>query len=435
MSKRIILAAQWLWLAIVAALSVGLLGLADGGAATAALAVAYHVPRWFYARSRLATLAGHALLTGIALWLAVLALGFLWHSTAAEGRSMQWPHLDGDMANYYQWAVYHYSGQMPKPKITFGGYPATFLPLWWLMGQSLLWPVAMNVMLTLVALLLTSRMSVALLGTGVAAQERRVATWTIGLTGVLAFWLSQGTTLLKEPWTYVAVTLVGWALALAMRGGSRRRSLWLFAAGALILAVVRAKYVNFLPIAIVLLMAADYRRHWRLAALWAVAVALCWALGLVLADYYSVGQQANNVVGNEVMARAFEAHGLRGEFVARYYAAPWWQRVLVLPFTTALQTVIPLPVPPREQWCEITSWLPRIQWGWYAVVVLAVFFYLRRWRGSSRVVKCWTLFAPACIVAVAYMTAGMVSRYVLSFEPLIAVAAVAWITRPPKTPS
>jgi hypothetical protein len=69
------------------------------------------------------------------------------------------------------------------------------------------------------------------------------------------------------------------------------------------------------------------------------------------------------------------------------------------------------------------------------VVVLAVFFYLRRWRGSSRAVKCWTLFAPVCIVAVAYMTAGMVSRYVLSFEPMIAVAAVAWITRPLRTPS
>lgn len=420
---------QWLWVAVVAALAIGLLGWADGGAATAALTLAYHMPRLMYARSRVSTPAGQVILTAAAAWLALLAIIFLWQSSVGE-HTLQWPYLEGDMSKHFRWAVHHYSGQVPKPKITSGGYSASIVALWWIFGQSLIWPVALNVMLTLFSLVITGQMAVSALSGSVSAPDRRISTWAIGLSAVSGFYLSQGAMLLKEPWVYIAITLVGWGLAEAIcqRRGMFRPAL-LFLAGGVILSVIRAKYVNFLPIGIALLLAADWRRHWRLASVLAMLSLGLWMLGLAISDHYTVEQQVNNVTGNALMHRAFDAEGWRGAFVAAYYGWPWWARVLVLPLTVVIQTVIPLPWPPMEQLSSVTAWLPRIQWGWYVVAGLAVWFYVRYWLRAGRGLRLWCLFAPACLAAIAYMTAGLVSRYALPFEPLVAVTAVAALFR------
>ena len=408
--------------AILMAACILLWDVAQGLEVAVALLVAYLTAHAAYVRWRHASNAGSAVLLAAWAWLALLAVAFLWASSRGS-YSLEWPHLQSDMNGYFCWAVHHHNGCVPEPKMMFTGWPRAIVALWTLLGQSLVWPVALNVALTLMALVLTARLAAALWQGRTSTRRSSVATWAMALTAVLGFWMAEGALLLKEPSVYVAVLLAALAMARLLTPDAGRPrlapALLLFAAGAFILAAVRAKYVNFLFFGALLVWCADFRRNAKPAAALLLITALCWWLGMEMGSHYTVTVQLKNITSSQEMGQAMDGTQGAAALFPDYYRYPEWKRVLMLPVSCAVQCIIPLPWLPSWSSLTLLNIAPRLQLGWYLVAAMAMWFYVRHWRRLDRQLRCWALFAPVCFILIAYMTGGRVSRYILPFQPLI----------------
>ena len=151
------LAAELLAFLLVAVVTCCCMPLAQAARMTIALAVAYALPCWFYHRGDHATPLGHGVLLVAALWLAAIAIPFVWQCTIGSGASFTMPQLIGDANDYYNWALAQYDGSSVKPKVTFWGYSILIVALWKVLGVNVIWPVVMNVMATLSSALLSPR--------------------------------------------------------------------------------------------------------------------------------------------------------------------------------------------------------------------------------------------------------------------------------------
>ena len=402
---------------------------------TVALAVAYAVPRWAYGRCDNATLAGHGVLLVAALWLAVIAISFVHHATLGSGASFAMPQLYNDAANYYDWALAHYDGSAVEPTVTFWGYPIIILALWHVLGVSIIWPVAANVMITLFTIVLTGKLASRV----ACVQHARVATLAMALLAMMAFFMSQGAGMLKESWAYLAITLIAYGLVPQEVNRSKvktRDSEWsivhsalVFALGCLLLAAIRAKYVNFLFIGIVMMAVAGKFRQWRYyVALFAITL-VCWWLGMAMTDHYTVVQQVNNVTGENGMATIFAPEGVYQRILGDYFHYPVWKKLLYLPLACGVQWIIPFPWLPSGDGLSLLSIAPRLRLGWYLLSGVVLYFYLfRSWR-RGWLWAAWAWFPMVCYVGIAYMTAGTVSRYILAFQPWwMTLAAITLLT-------
>lgn len=433
----------WLWMAeggaliALAALALALLPWPEALRATVALAVAYVVPRAVYSHSPHRTVGGHMVLLLAALWLAAIAVPFLHQVTVGSGATFRMPQLGGDANEYYNWALAHYDGSAVEPKVTFWGYSILIIGLWRVLGVSVIWPVAANVMATLLTVVLTGHVAARV----AAVHPQRTGTLAMAMIAVQGYFMSQGAQMLKEPWVYLSVTLIAFSL-LPTAGGQRRASrgqrrgrddasgivhcALIFALGCFILAAVRAKYVNFIAVGIVMLAVAGRMRQWRRYGLMLAITVLCWCLGMAMTDHYTVVQQVNNVTGQGGMAGIFAPDGVYERIIGDYFHYPVWKKLLMLPVACSVQWVIPFPWLSQP---EAVSWLsvaPRLRLGWYVLSGAVVYFYLfRSWRRGWQWAA-WAWFPMVCYVAIAYMTSGTVSRYVLPFQPWwMAMAAVA----------
>lgn len=113
------------------------------------LGVAYVVPRWLYARLSGGETRGGIVLMVAGMLLVVWAFRNIYGCTLAEGQSFADPVLRCDDKVYYLWALHYYDGSVPEPDTKFVGFPLMILLSWKLLGHSIVWPIAINVMLTL----------------------------------------------------------------------------------------------------------------------------------------------------------------------------------------------------------------------------------------------------------------------------------------------
>ena len=427
-------------LVLVAIATLSTLPLVQAVQTTAALSVAYVAPRWLYVRSAHCSLAGRWVLLVAALFLAAIAVPFLYRCTVRCGASFQMPFLWGDARDYYEWALAHYDGSAVEPKVTFWGYSLLIIALWKVLGVSVIWPVAANVMATLFAIVLTGHVAARI----AQSQQSRTATLAMLMIAVQGFFMSQGAQMLKEPWVYLAITLIAYALSgqlekryekgsrfsvfgFQFSGRTRQQTTdnrqpivhfaLVFALGCFILAAVRAKYVNFVFIGIVLLAVAGKMCQWRHYGTLLVITLLCWWLGMAMTDHYTVVQQVNNVTGEGGMATIFAPEGAYDRLLGDYFHYPVWKKLLYLPLTCGVQWIIPFPWLPQGESTQWLSIVPRMRWGWYVLSGVVVYFYLfQSWRRGWQWAV-WAWFPMMCFVGIAYMTSGTVSRYILPFEP------------------
>ncbi len=420
---RWILAAELVALATVAAFTLWALPVLQAFQATTALAVAYIAPRWLYVSSAHCSRVGRWVLLVAALWLAAIAVPFLYHCTVAYGASFQMPFLWGDARDYYEWALAHYDGSAVEPKVTFWGYSLLIIALWKVLGVSVIWPVAANVMATLFTIVLTGHVAARI----VTSRQSRTATLAMAMIAVQGFFMSQGAQMLKEPWVYLAITLLAYSLvptfgSCEVSRGKRIGSSYithylLFVLGCFILAAVRAKYVNFVFIGIIMLAVAGRMRQWRHYGALLVITLLCWWLGMAMTDHYTVIQQVNNVTGEGGMATIFAPEGAYDRLLGDYFHYPVWKKLLYLPLTCGVQWIIPFPWLPQGESASWLSLVPRMRLGWYVLSGVVIYFYLfRSWRRGWQWAA-WAWFPMVCYVGIAYMTSGTVSRYILPFEP------------------
>lgn len=415
---------------VIAAVTVSVFGIADGFKTVAAMTVACAFPYLLARRCSWWTPACSVALMGSMLVLVACAVNHIWESTLRCNLMLDNPVLGPDATKYFRWALHHYDGRCEEPLITFCGFPLAILGLWRVLGVSMIWPVALNVMLTVTSIILGGRITVAFTRKIEGVTPSAAAAIAMALLGVHCFFISQGHAVQKEASMYVAMSMIALVFVeLQQVPATRRKALqWVcvYAAGCLLLAVIRAKYINFAALGIVLLAVGTWRKQWRsLAALSGITVAT-WMLGMYCSTTYSVEQQVYNVTGGEYMDLAFgKVEGIQEQYLEMmggYFGLPMWKRVLLLPFTSGVQYVIPFPWGAEKVlWGSI---MPRLRLGWYVCGGLAIVYYaMLSWRRkhSLGAVLWWPVI---CFAGISFISGGTVSRYILPLQPTFCAIAV-----------
>lgn len=413
----------------VAAITASTFGIADGLRIVAAMAVACALPLAAARRLKWWSPACTVALAAVMLVLAASAVHYIWSTTLASGATLEEPALKADSAGYYRWALHHYDGRCDEPLTTFFGFPLAMLALWRVLGVSIVWPVAMNIMLTTAAIIMGARLAVIFTSGVKGVRPSAAAAATIALMGLHGYFLSQGFVVQKEAFNYLAMTMIALSLVNLHQGsGTRCQNIkWvaMYAVACVILALVRAKYINFAAIGVAMLAATRLRRQWRTLIALAAMTFLTWLMGMYCSTTYSVAQQVGNVAGGEYMTLAFDTHGHQSvyyQLLGGYYMQPLWKRILFLPFTSATMSIIPFPWGAESSmW---TSVMPRVRVGWYIVLgILLCYYALLSWRRRHSLgIMAW--WPAVCFAGIAYICGGSVSRYILPFQPLWAAIAV-----------
>jgi len=415
---------------VVAAVTLHTFGVAQGCTIVAALAVAFALPYAVARRCSWWSPAASVALCVASLIIAASAVYYMWHYTLACGGTLEMPLLKSDSSGYYRWALHHYDGRCPEPLTTFFGFPLAMLALWKVLGVSIVWPVAMNMSLTIASIAMGAGLAASFVRGRDLIKPSTAATLTIALLSLHGYFISQGYVIQKEALVYISMTMVAMGLfRLSNPGGTRRDTITgiaLYALACVILALVRAKYINFAAFGVVLLAVSRWRTSWRSIATLVAVTFATWLMGMYCSTTYSVAQQVGNVVGGEYITQAFKPGINEQKFyidlMDGYFCLPAWKKVLLLPFTCGTQFVIPFPWQNYSN--EWTSIIPRIRLGWYLCGGLALCYYaVLSWRKDATLglVAWWPV---VCAMGIAYISAGTVSRYILPFQPMFAAIAV-----------
>ena len=402
-------------------------GFSDGLSITLAMAVAYLVPRLVLGRMSFNCRKCSWLLLCVSAMIITFAVINLWDWSIGSGATLQAPRLLSDDSGYYHWAQHYYDGSCPEPSMTFKGLPVTILLLWKVLGMSVVWPIALNVMMLLLSIVLTGATAVRVVGNRVRSNSGVIAFMAMLMTSLLCFFVSQGIRVQKEAGLYLGVTLMGYSLA-RMAETQMSRQVWkdvlTFTAGAFILAFYRSNMLYFMTAGVAVMLVGNWRCHWRFGTLLLLVCVVAFTVGFYCSSYTML-QQMNIATGGGRMSDVFmhgPAQSPYKTIIGDYFSYPVWKRLLLLPVTSAVQYVIPFPWVYHFQ-SQIDGWLPRIRIAWYVVGGIVLYYYLFiGWR-KNRGVGSWGLLPAVCSLGVCYIVGGSVSRYVLPFQPLFVVIA------------
>ena len=430
LKSKTILISEGITLLLIILISTLSLPLSYGIQLALGLLLAYAIPRIAYSRQSHYCTAGNAVLIVLWLMLSVLTVYYVGRCTMWGKLSLDSPHLWGDAHRYWRVAesIYHdtpYNRQYP-----YLGLPAMIMASWALFGKSLISPVCVNVCLSISSVVLMGNVTIHLLANRTRQSSAWIASMAMAATSSLFYLLSHSMQVLKEP--LLAFGVATCALAVA-RIIERRDSLNLFAwreigifsIGALIMAATRPPYV-WAMIAGALLCAIYRRPRASALAMTAIGVALYGA-----ADFISqwFTPRVLLAVVDSSHAEGFSSQFIVGpsqipyyNIIGDYFTYPWWKKLLLLPFTSMVQYVIPFP------WTfgsiNIDEVFPRISLGAYIVGGTALFYiFFLSWRRNS-LLTTFTAWAILCFVMPAYAVAGSVPRYVTPFQLLFVPMAI-----------
>ena len=411
-----------------------LFGAGNAVGVTASLAVAYAVPRVVYTRRSWSTRTGRVALALLGALMVALAVLTIWNTTTSLGLPLSHPHLESDDRGYYRWAMHYYDNSCPAPNIAFYGFPLFMLLSWKVLGASVVWPLAMNVMFTLLTVVVTAGLTRRLLHGKTLFTDSRLATLGLCLTATLMYFVSQGLRVQKEAMVYLSMILVGYVLAGIKSDDSEPpKVMWkdiaLWTVGCVILSLGRTTFLYFVMIGLAI-MALSVRSIFtrKIIVLAAITVAT-FVVGNYMARY-SIDGHVSILKGGYQMQKQFLADGVQQPYidlVGKYFYYSVWHRLAILPLACCVQFIIPFP------WvydhATVLNLLPRMAWGWYAVGGMTLYYYFfMSWRRRT-CMGAWAWWPATIFVIIAYVVAGTVSRYVLPIEPLAVPIAVFVIAR------
>lgn len=388
---------------------------------TAALAVAYALPRLLYTSRSWSCTGGRVVMLCLGALMTLMAVVALGDCTVVHERTLSRPYLASDDGTYFYWALSHYDTSLPPNHIAFIGFPLAMLALWKVLGVSVLWPMAMNVCCTLTAVVVTGSLARRLLKGKVEASDAHIAAAAMLMNAVLMYFLSQGLRIQKEAMVYVSFTVIGYVLAGMNTDGNRVgwRDLTLWLVACLVLGFTRTTYLYFVAIGLLMLAVAHWRGRVKGIVVMTVMLAVAFFIGNHWANY-SIDRHLLIVEGGEAMQQQFIVGPSQQpylEMVGKYFHYPVLKRLVLLPLTCAVQFVIPFP------WLYNTptamELMPRLAWGWYAVGGMAMFYFLMEgFRRKGQALGVWAWWPVVVYVVIAYVVAGSVNRYILPLQPL-----------------
>ncbi len=434
MPKMLLLLAEVITFAVLAVAAGGHFGLADGASITVAYLVAYLVPCLILERVRGTSTTARVVLLLLAVLLILVSYSNLLRWTQFEECTLQLPDLKSDARGFYKWALHHSGYAVDESGVVFPGFPLMMVALWKVLGVSVVWPQAMNMMFTMISVVLTGMTARRLLIGRVSASHQSLLTGGMMLTCLLLFYLMMGVSILKEPSTYLSVSMVGYALSSMAAVDDERHRLWrdivLFVLGCALLALVRTTFLYFFAVGVVIMAFPHWRRDW-MVALGMLAVAL---VALLVGDHfasYSFGRHAEIVSGGWNMQRFYvmtDSQKVYHDLLNYYFLYSNWHKALMLPLTMAVQFFIPFPWLIYEE-PNLANYLSRITFGWYLLGGIALFYYLfMSWRRHENM-GAWAWWPAVIYAIIAYVMAGSMARYVVPFQPLFVPVAMFVLCR------
>ena len=433
-SQSILLFAEVLVFGILAIVATSHFGMSDGACVTAAYLFAYLVPCLVLTHARGTSTAARYVLLGLAVLMMVAAFSNLLVWTRPEECTLEFPYLKADDRSFYKWALYNNGYPVDSPSVIFPGFPLMILGLWKVLGVNVVWPQAMNMMFTMTSVVLTGMTTRRLLIGLVSTSHHKLLLWGMLLSCMLLFYLMMGVAILKEPSTYLAVSMTGFALSSMATVDEERHWPWrdilLFVAACVLMGLVRTTFLYFLALGVVIMALPHWRRDWIVAAVM-LAVLI---VSLLVGDHfaaYSFNRHVEIVDGGWNMQRFYvmtENQKFYHDLLNYYFLYSHGHRLMMLPLTMSTQFVIPFPWLIYEEH-TLTNLISRISYGWYIVGGIAVFYYFfMSWRRHESI-GAWAWWAAAVYIIIAYVMAGSMARYVVPFQPLFVPVATYVLCR------
>ena len=418
--------------AVLAVMSSRLFGMADGVRITLAYLVAYLVPRAILKHANGTSQAARVVLLLLTVFLSWVALDCLHSWSAPEGYSLQRPYIDGDAHSYYLWALYHYDGSVEESPTAFPGFPLVMLGLWKVLGLSVIWPQALNMMCTLVSVVLTGMMTRRLLAHRVKVSNEALLLTGMVLTCLLQFYLMSGISILKEGIIFMSVSMAGFALASMATSDEERHRPWrdivTFVTACALIAFIRTTFLYVLLLGVVVMALPHWRRDWLVAVFYVVIIVVLMVVGNHFASY-SFNRHAEIVGGGWNMQRIYFRNPIYGRLMGYYFLYSSWHKLALLPLTMSLQFFLPFPWFTDYETPVLLNVLCHASYGWYLIGGIVLFYLLfMSWRRDGNM-GAWPWWPFLYLVALAYIMAGTMSRYVLPVQMLLVPVAVYVLCR------
>ncbi|MGN1246479.1 MAG: hypothetical protein ACI4UN_07580 [Muribaculaceae bacterium] len=359
----------------------------------------------------------------------VMALGITlntFYFTSVLGGSLDSPVLNNtDALRYFTDAEYIYHGNISAAIGDFLGIPLIVAALWVVLGKSIVWALAACMLLTLLAISLSGRLTALLLRRGEASSALAMA-----LTAAVCHFTGQGMVLLKDPLIYVALLLTAIPLAHFYLGNRiSPRLAASFIVGCILTALVRSHALHFITLGLLMFLPLAFtRKRIIITAVAAICISACMVGGGLLSSTDAT-KQSRIASGSGSMAESYLGNDSRYDgyksLLGDYYRLPIYHRIALLPATAAVQYVVPFPWNyGRDTEFGYSQALNHFAWPWYAIGGFIIFYFIFLWLKKSTPLRLWALWAIICWLIPAYLFGGSVSRYVMPFIPLLVPLAV-----------
>lgn len=312
--------------------------------------------------------------------------------------------------------------------LTYDGVLVAFI---YLFGRSIMYPILANMLMTLLAVVMSGWLAVRL---QITLSSRRSAAFTassaIIMTGAIAAYLNCGTVLIKDAmlnFSTVAVLLGLTALWNPPANIYRRTVLVvMLVLGLGAITIVRSQMLLML----IPVVAMTWRRRYWPSVIGVIAIIMILYFGLrAMMTTYSLDEySADSPTAQRYFFQPRESHAAYLNLLGDYLHLSFWKKAIWLPISCAVQYLIPLPWnAPLDIPMGYTLAYAHQGWAWYLIGGAALYYLAftswRTWRIS--LLSRYMLWAAVCFVGIAWMFGGTVSRYALPMMPVYVCAALA----------
>lgn len=349
----------------------------------------------------------------------------VWYFTTLSGGTISQPVLlNEDSYRYFTCALQMLNSQPITVNVPYCGYPYLISLLWHITGVSVVVPLVINYLFTLLAIIMCQPIAMRVLAGKIDKEKLPLAgVISMFLTAVCCYYVGSGMVILKDPSIFLGVSLVAFVLAgvanyKELTKEELVKEMIIMILGTLILAFNRLPFVYIMSLGMLIFAG---KKSIKRVAVFSVIIFIVIAVGYQYSSH--TPETAVDViqgVGIEETQYMPDRHDGYNQIIAGYFDFPAWKRTLMLPFTASVQYFIPFPWNFSGDVCfGISQIYSHIAYPWYCVGGIIFFFFFLRLNFRENIVLWrWVLFAMITYLIPAYLFAGSVSRYWLPFLPI-----------------
>ena len=392
--------------------------------------MAYMAAGIAYDKSGLADNSGRLVLLLAAIILASFIILNIHTYTTAPGHSAVTPLLVNHDANrYFAQSLGLYDGTLNIGNVPHPSLPLITAGLWKILGVSIVYPLAANMLLTLTSIILGGRLAATLLHSRMPeVSKSHISTVAMLLNTAVSNFMVHGSLLLREPVIYFSLVVTMLALCNLFDGKGLKSAL-MFSAGTVLLVFSRSHLLFFVLAGIILFTFSKPSRNIRVAAVTSLIVVACYIVNESITGYDSkYVSPADMITDTQTMSVNYlnlDRHDAYKNIIGDYFNKPAPTRILLLPVTAAVQFFVPFPWNyMRDTPFGLAQFFSHVSYTWYAIGGIIIFYFLFLWHKSDTPLRLWALWTLFCYLVPAYLYAGTVSRYILPFVPFMIPLAI-----------